>query len=94
MLSKANKDRVEEVREAIANIFKPAILAEHAIDQILSLKDKDGKPMLGIISDDQNVTEWKLKDIRDELGNALYRVATQDMVEANFVKLIKEDTNE
>ena len=89
-----DKARVEEVREGMEDILEDTEREKNksnAVTRILSLKYKDGKPMLGIISDDQGVTEWKLKDVRDELGNAVYVLATQDMLASNFRRVIIEE---
>lgn len=99
--------RVEEVREAIAQLsvchdttegygFN---LMDKDIEQILSIKDKDGKPMLGIISDDQRLPKLP-KDyhsemiIKGKIGYLLtgegtaYLECQQDMLASNFRKLI------
>jgi len=89
VLVKARQARVKS--NGIANFILYALSQEDITDQILSLKDKDGKPMLGIISDDQSLP------CRDDEYNNIntkppeYRYAINDMLASNFRRVIIEE---
>jgi len=65
-----DQERIEEVRKEIAKVIVRIIKADRtgkqtevdAVDQILNVKDKDGKPMLAILSDDQRPPMEATKD--------------------------------
>lgn len=67
-----------------------------AANEILNITDSAGNKLLGIIAEDQSLPRNKIQDI-DVLGNnkpslsaRAYSQARQDMLNANFVKLVKE----
>ena len=105
-----DKDRVEEVREEITYMLwqreYPELVWSKGRDtmqkqrcrklagQILSLKDKDGKPMLAILSEDQGLPKYiSARLAYSTIGEAEILAidkAQQDMLASNFAKIIKE----
>ena len=92
------KDRVAEVKLAIRGIIlrvrNGTLALEEGAFLILNHKDKEGKPMLGIISDDQrkpDCEQYRYMDL--EKGGWLYDVElmakTCPCITDNFVRIIK-----
>ena len=57
-------------------------------DQILSLKDSNGKPMIAILSENQDLTD---NEHWHKSGFGVYCAGTNDMWAANFRRVIKEE---
>lgn len=68
----------------------PPHLREQIFRQILSLKDKEDKPMLGIISDDQSLPNFTAS----RMGMVLVDQTARNIIASYFVKIIKEDSND
>ncbi len=94
-----DKERVEEVRRRIWSLAYeyrhqkgiPPIPIE---DQIISLKDSNGKPMIAILSDDQSLPKTNPPEdrMRSRLTIPSATIIVQrDMLAANFRRVIKEE---
>lgn len=97
MTTEQDETRVEEVRDKLFGYIadcamelrdsdiRQVKLIDDYMDLILSLKDKDGKPMLGIISDDQSLPA----PIDNQHLGSLTVMGTKDMKD-NFRRVIIE----
>ena len=109
-MTEQEQARIEKVREAIRTVLihlvirdADAITADEAMDRIFKLKDKDGKPMLGIISDDLSLPtdkgvhigfkakpELTMSAQKEIVETAImaYKQAEADMLASNFRRVI------
>ena len=79
----------EEISQILINNRFGLISTAGAIPQILKLADSKGNKLVGIIAEDQSVPDnlvWQ----RNERHFEAYCAGRVDMLNAGFVKLIKE----
>ena len=87
-----DQERIEEVRLKVLKIsykiYCRKLPLEHLFDELLkNLKDKDGKPLLAILSDDQSLSEYDFTNTPTYFESG-YNIAQQDMTNSNFRRVI------